>query len=95
MVHKNNAPYLFQRGDTYYFSKQIPVDVRHNYTRSRIVICLKTACERYEVKASKSVLQRLDVDCMHLIIIYIDIRSSHLLIYSRSPSLFSSNSPTL
>ena len=46
MVHKNSASYLFKRSDTYYFSKQIPTDIRHNYTRSRIVICLKTACER-------------------------------------------------
>ena len=95
MVHKNSASYLFKRGDTYYFSKQIPVDIRHNYTRSRIVICLKTACERSAVKASKSVLQRLDEYWMQLRIKDIDIPASHLLINSRSPTHFSSNSPTL
>ena len=72
MVHKNSASYLFKRGDTYYFSKQIPVDIRHNYTRSRIVICLKTACERSAIKASHSVLQRLDEYWMQLRIKDID-----------------------
>ena len=95
MVHKNSASYLFKRGDTYYFSKQIPVDIRHNYTRSRIVICLKTACERSAIKASHSVLQRLDEYWMQLRIKDLDIPASHLLVNSRSPTHFTSNSPTL
>ena len=95
MVHKNNAPYLFKRGGTYYFSKQIPADIRHNYTRTRIVICLKTGSERSAIKASHSVLQRLDEYWMQLRIKDLDIPASHLLLNGSFSTQVTSNSPTL
>ena len=42
MVDKSCASYLYQKRGVYYFSKQVPCDVRQHYKRDRIVICLKT-----------------------------------------------------
>ena len=42
MVDKSCASYLYQKRGVYYFSKQVPSDVRQHYKRDRIVICLKT-----------------------------------------------------
>ena len=42
MVDKYNTSYLYQKRGVYYFSKQVPCDVRQHYSRDRIVICLRT-----------------------------------------------------
>ena len=42
MVDKLRGKYLFQKRGVYYFSKQIPKDVRQHYSQSRIVQSLKT-----------------------------------------------------
>ena len=42
MVDKSDASYLYQKRGVYYFSKQVPCDVKQHYSRNRIVICLRT-----------------------------------------------------
>ena len=42
MVDKLRGKYLFQKRGVYYFSKQIPKDVRQHYSQNRIVQSLKT-----------------------------------------------------
>ena len=42
MVDKLRGKYLFQKRGVYYFSKQIPKDVRQHYSQTRIVQSLKT-----------------------------------------------------
>ena len=39
MVDKSCALYLYQKRGVYYFSKQVPCDVKQHYSRNRIFIC--------------------------------------------------------
>ena len=39
MVDKNGASFLYRKRGVYYFSKQVPCDIRTNYSRKRLVIC--------------------------------------------------------
>ena len=42
MVDKNGASFLYKKRGVYYFSKQVPNDIKAHYSRQRVVICLKT-----------------------------------------------------
>jgi CRISPR/Cas system-associated exonuclease Cas4 (RecB family) len=42
MVDILGGKYLFQKRGVYYFSKQIPKDVRQHYSQNRILQSLKT-----------------------------------------------------
>ena len=44
----------------YYFSKQVPCDVKQHYSRNRIVICLRTKSLSKAMRSCKSILQRLE-----------------------------------
>ena len=59
MVDKSNTSYLYQKRGVYYFSKQVPFDVRQHYKRDRIVICLKTKSVSRAKRMCESILQRL------------------------------------
>ena len=56
MVDKYNTSYLYQKRGVYYFSKQVPCDIRQHYSRDRIVICLKT-------KSSSKAMRSLSLYC--------------------------------
>ena len=60
MVDKSDASYLYQKRGVYYFSKQVPCDVKQHYSRNRIVICLRTKSLSKAMRSCKSVLQRLE-----------------------------------
>jgi len=57
MVDKYNTSYLYQKRGVYYFSKQVPCDVRQHYKRSRIVLCLKTKSFNRASRMCDSILQ--------------------------------------
>ena len=59
MVDKSCASYIYQKRGVYYFSKQVPCDVRQHYKRDRIVICLKTKSVSRAKRMYDSILQRL------------------------------------
>ena len=42
MVDKNGASFLYKKRGVYYFSKQVPCDIKAHYSRQRVIICLKT-----------------------------------------------------
>ena len=66
MVDKSCASYLYQKRSVYYFSKQVPCDVRQHYKRDRIVISLKTKSVSSAKRMCDSILQRLhDSFIMH------------------------------
>ena len=48
MVDKIGASFLYRKRGVYYFSKQVPCDIKAHYSRQRVVICLKT---KYKAKA--------------------------------------------
>ena len=60
MVDKSDASYLYQKRGVYYFSKQVPCDVKQHYSRNRIVICLRTKSSSKAMRSCKSILQRLE-----------------------------------
>ena len=42
MGNNNNPSYVFLKGNTYYFNRHVPLDVREYYKSDRVILCLKT-----------------------------------------------------
>ena len=60
MVNKLKYKYLYQKRDVYYFSKQIPKDIRSHYLKDRMIICLRTKCSKDATKLRDSILSKLN-----------------------------------
>ena len=60
MVDKLRGKYLFQKRGVYYFSKQIPKDVRQHYLQNRIVQSLKTKSVKDAFYQSQNLLHKLN-----------------------------------
>jgi len=52
--------YIYTKPGTYYFSKTVPRDLKPQYTRNRIIICLKTKSAEKAELSSKSLLSKLE-----------------------------------
>ena len=63
MVDKLKYKYLYQKRDVYYFSKQIPKDIRSHYLKDRMIICLRTKCPKDATKLRNSILSKLNSYC--------------------------------
>ena len=66
MVDKLRGKYLFQKRGVYYFSKQIPKDVRQHYSRNRIVQSLKTKSVKDAFYQSQNLLHKLNQHWFYL-----------------------------
>jgi integrase len=60
MVDKFGGKYLFKKRNFFYFSKQIPKDVRQHYSTNRIVISLKTKSIKEASHLSQNMLLKLN-----------------------------------
>ena len=60
MVDKLNRKYLYQKRDVFYFSKQVPKDLKHHYTKDRIVVSLKTKSIKEASHLSQNMLLNLN-----------------------------------
>ena len=78
MVDKSCASYLYQKRGVYYFSKQVPCDVRQHYKRDRIVICLKTKSVSRAKRMCDSILQRLHDYWLSLRLSAMPLPAAHL-----------------
>ena len=76
---------MFLKDGTYYFSRLVPLDVRHFYLRSRMVICLKAQNSSLASRSCKSISSKLDDYWMKLRLTEIAIPASHLLINGNGP----------
>jgi len=94
MVDKSNTSYLYQKRGVYYFSKQVPFDVRQHYKRDRIVICLKTKSVSRANRMCESILQRLHDYWLSLRLSAMPIPAQHLVRDSNGHGQLSSG-PTL
>ena len=94
MVDKSCASYLYQKRNVYYFSKQVPCDVRRHYKRDRIVICLKTKSVSRAKRMSDSILQRLHDYWLSLRLSAMPLPAAHLVHDSNGHGHLSSG-PTL
>ena len=66
MVDKLRGKYLFQKRGVYYFSKQIPKDVRQHYSQNRIVQSLKTKSVKDAFYQSQNLLHKLNQHWFYL-----------------------------
>ena len=94
MVDKSCASYLYQKRGVYYFSKQVPCDVRQHYRRDRIVICLKTKSVSRANRMCDSILQRLHDYWLSLRLSAMPLPAAHLVHDSNGHGQLSSG-PTL
>jgi hypothetical protein len=46
IIQTNSIPYTFNRDGYYYFTRRVPKDLAHHYSRLRIVECLRTTSAR-------------------------------------------------
>src|SRR6056300_200784 len=74
-----NPKYTYRKGGVFYFSKQVPSDVRSYYSKTRIVLCLRTKSSAQALQASKAVLAKLEDYWLKLRIKDLDVPASHLL----------------
>ena len=94
MVDKSDASYLYQKRGVYYFSKQVPCDVKQHYSRNRIVICLRTKSSSKAMRSCKSILQRLEDYWMSLRLSAMPLPGQHL-IQDRPRDYYDSDTPLL
>ncbi|MGB0253555.1 MAG: DUF6538 domain-containing protein, partial [Litorivicinaceae bacterium] len=74
-----NPKYTYRKDGVFYFSKQVPHDVRSYYSKKRIVLCLRTKSVNQAQQASKAVLAKLEDYWLKLRIKDLDVPASHLL----------------
>ena len=79
MVYQRVAHYLWLKGDTYYFNRRVPKDMKGHYKASRIDICLKTTRKDTAVRSAKSIAQRLEDYWLSFGLSKLDIPALHLL----------------
>jgi integrase len=94
MVDKYNTSYLYQKRGVYYFSKQVPCDIRQHYSRDRIVICLRTKSSSKAMRSCQSLMQRLEDYWMSLRLSAMPLPGQHL-IQDRPRDYYGSDSPLL
>jgi len=78
-VQYTNPRYTFRKRGVFYFSKQVPTDIRQYYSKSRIVMCLRTTSAFQAQQASKAVLAKLEAYWLKLRMKDLDVPASHLL----------------
>jgi integrase len=78
MVYQRVAQYLWLKGETYYFNRRVPKDLKGHYKASRVVICLKTSRKDTALRSAKSIAQRLEDYWLSLRLAKIDIPALHL-----------------
>ena len=74
-----NPKYTYRKDGVFYFSKQVPSDVRSYYSKQRIILCLRTKSPSLAQRASKAVLAKLEDYWLKLRIRDLDVPASHLL----------------
>ena len=74
-----NPKYTYRKDGVFYFSKQVPSDVRSYYSKKRIILCLRTKSPSQAQQASKAVLAKLEDYWLKLRIKDLDVPASHLL----------------
>ena len=79
MGNNNNPSYVFLKGNTYYFNRHVPLDVREYYKSDRVILCLKTDRRERALRAAKSIAQRLEDYWLSLRLSKIDVPAIHLL----------------
>ena len=83
------------KGGVFYFTRHVPADVRHHYSKGRIVICLKTRSKNSALRASASLAGKLDDFWLQLRLSSMDVPAANLLIRDAQAKVQSSCSVSL
>lgn len=70
--------YTFTKDHVYYFSKSIPNDLQHHYSKPRIVLSLKTKSPHRAATASRIMLSKLEDYWLGLRLKDIEVPTAHL-----------------
>jgi len=76
---QKHPKYTFVKENVYYFSKTIPHDLQHHYSKPRIVISLKTKSSNRAATASRMMLAKLEDYWLGLRLKDTEIPAAHLL----------------
>ena len=79
MGNNSNPSYVFLKGNTYYFNRHVPLDVRPYYKSARVILCLKTSRRDQAIRAAKSIAQSLEDYWLSLRLANVDVPALHLL----------------
>lgn len=79
MVGTFNPKYTYTKRGIYYFSKDVPADLRHHYTKLRIVQSLRTKSSTRAKHAAQSLVTRLEDYWFNLRLKEAQIPAAHLL----------------
>ena len=80
MVDHLNVSYLYKKRGMFYFSKRVLCDVKSYYKNDCIVICLRTKSNISDIRASKSLYQRLDDYWTSIRLTNMQIPAEHMLV---------------
>ena len=81
MRRQNKFPkYTFIKGNSFYFSRSVPTDLRCFYTKPRIIQSLRTNSLHRAKTASKVYASKLDDYWLGLRLKNLDVPAAHLLI---------------
>ena len=51
--------YLYQRNDIYYFTRQVPSDLKTKFNKNRVVISLRTSSKQKAIESANKLTDRL------------------------------------
>ena len=91
---QEHSQHTYIKRDVYYFSRVIPSDLKHHYSKPRIIQSLKTKSAHRATVASKMLSAKLDDYWLGLRLKQIDVPASHLLV-SGATVYLESNLPTI
>ena len=91
---QKHPQHTYIKRDVYYFSRVIPSDLKHHYSKPRIIQSLKTKSAHRATVASKMLSAKLDDYWLGLRLKQIDVPASHLLVSGATVNL-ESNLPTI
>jgi integrase len=77
---QKHPQHTYTKRDIYYFSRVIPSDLQHHYSKSRIIQSLKTKSVHRAIMASKMLSAKLDDYWLGLRLKQVDVPASHLLV---------------
>ncbi len=89
----NFPRYTYRKGGTYYFSRRVPSDLRRHYSRSRIVVCLRTSLIKAAEQSAKTLSVRLEDYWARLRMQAMELPAAHLMV--PEAHLDGANGPTL
>ena len=60
MVWVRSPVYFYKRNDTFYFSRAVPSDLRHRFTKKKVEVSLLTKSEAKASKSAAALSERLE-----------------------------------